>query len=330
MIRAEKSALRVAITGGSGFLGAVLARRILSAGVLGVGGAPAREVSELLLFDLGAPPADLSADARVRPVVGDLMQIGADLPPVDVVFHLAGVVSSAAESDFDLGLRVNVDGLRNTLDALRGWGTGPVLVFTSSLAVFGTDPALTTLGPVDDDTLPRPQSSYGIQKFIGEQLVADYTRKGFLRGRSVRLMTVAVRPGAPNAAASGFVSSIIREPLAGRRATCPVPLHTPIALSSPTRTIDGIVLAAALSDAEWGSTSAMNLPALSTTPAAMLAALDRVSGNALSALVALDTDPAVCAIVTSWPSRFLTARASALGLAPDQDFDSVIRSYLQP
>ncbi len=319
---------RVAITGGSGFLGALLARRILFAGVLGIGGAPAREISELLLVDLVAPPSDLAADPRVRSVAGDLARIMADLPPVDVVFHLAGVVSSAAESDFDLGLRVNVDGLRSTLDALRGWGTSPVLVFTSSLAVFGTDPALAALGPVDDDTLPRPQSSYGTQKFIGEQLVADYARKGFLRGRSVRLMTVAVRPGAPNAAASGFVSSIIREPLAGQRATCPVPLDTPIALSSPARTLDGILLAAALGDEQWGSTSAMNLPALSTTPAEMLAALDRVSGEDLSALVDLHTDPAIGAIVTSWPSRFRTARASALGLAPDADFDSVIGRYL--
>ena len=320
--------VRVAITGGSGFLGALLARRILSAGVLGIGGAPARGVSELVLVDLVDPPEDLTADSRVRPVTGDLAQIMADLPPVDVVFHLAGVVSSAAELDFDLGLRVNVGGLRSTLDGLRAWGTHPVLVFTSSLAVFGTDPALGALGPVDDHTLPRPQSSYGIQKFIGEQLVADYTRKGFLRGRSVRLMTVAVRPGAPNAAASGFVSSIIREPLAGHRAICPVPLDTPVALSSPQRTLDGILLAAAVGDDQWGSTSAMNLPALSTTPAAMLAALDRVSGEPLSALVDLRTDPAIGAIVTSWPSRFRTDRASALGLTPEEDFDAVIGRYL--
>jgi D-erythronate 2-dehydrogenase len=244
------------------------------------------------------------------------------------VFHLAGVVSGAAETDFDLGMRTNVDGTRALLEYTRGQRTPPVLVFSSSLAVFGNDPALPPLGAVDDDTLPRPQSSYGIQKFIGEQLVADYSRKGFVRGRSVRLMTVSVRPGKPNAAASSFLSGIIREPLAGERAVCPVPPDTPIALSSPRRTLDGIVRAAEVDDATWGSRTAMNLPALTTTPRGMADALDHVAGTGTSDLIDWTDDPAIGAIVRSWPAEFHTPRAHALGLRAEKSFDGIVRDYL--
>ncbi len=242
--------------------------------------------------------------------------------------HLAGVVSGAAEADFNLGLQVNVDGLRSVLEYCRARPRPPVLVFASSLAVFGADPAIGPVGLVHDDTLPRPQSSYGIQKFIGEQLVADYSRKGFVRGRSVRLMTVAVRPGSPNAAASSFVSGIIREPLRGERAVCPVPPDTEIALSSPRRTIDGIFRAAAVTDAEWGSRTAMNLPALTTTPRQMVEALDRVSGRALGGLVDWASDDAIRAIVGSWPSRFHAERANRLGLEAESTIDEVIAAHL--
>jgi D-erythronate 2-dehydrogenase len=227
-------------------------------------------------------------------------------------------------------MRVNVDGTRAVLERARRHRTPPVLVFSSSLAVFGADPALPAGagGPVGDDTLPRPQSSYGIQKFVGEQLVADYTRKGFVRGRSVRLMTVAVRPGKPNAAASSFVSGIIREPLAGLRATCPVPPGTPIALSSPRRTLQGILRAAAVGDAAWGSTTAMNLPALATTPRSMAEAMDRVVGYAASDLIDWADDPVIGAIVRSWPARIETPRANALALRPEASFDDIVRAYL--
>ncbi len=320
--------MRVAITGGAGFLGAELARRILAAGRLSPAGAPPAELGELVLLDLVEPPADLLADPRVRALVGDLDALTANLGPVDLVFHLAGVVSSAAESDFDLGMRTNLDTLRGLLETLRRQEGAPVLVFTSSLAVFGSDPALGPIGTVDDDTLPRPQSSYGVQKFIGEQLVADYTRKGFLRGRSVRLMTVAVRPGRPNAAASSFISSIIREPLAGLRAVCPVPPETPIAVSSPRRTLDGILAAAETADDRWGSRTAMNLPALTTTPRDMVAALASVAGPGPEALIDWAHDDGITAIVGSWPARFVTPRADALGLATEDTFEDVIRAYL--
>ena len=323
---------RVIVTGGAGFIGTLLARRLLAQPVP-IGDARPAPVDELVLVDLAAPPADVAGDPRVRAVTGDLADAVDELKDADAIFHLAGVVSGAAEADFDLGMRVNVDGTRAVLERARRQRTPPVLVFSSSLAVFGADPALPAgaggpATPVGDDTLPRPQSSYGIQKFVGEQLVADYTRKGFVRGRSVRLMTVAVRPGKPNAAVSSFVSGIIREPLAGLRATCPVPPGTPVALSSPRRTLQGILRAAAVGDATWGSTTAMNLPALATTPRSMAEAMDRVVGYAASDLIDWTDDPVIGAIVRSWPARVETPRASALSLRPEASFDDIVREYL--
>ena len=323
---------RVIVTGGAGFIGTLLARRLLAKPVT-IGDSRPAPVDELVLVDLAAPPPDVAGDPRVRAVTGDLAEAVDELKDADAIFHLAGVVSGAAEADFDLGMRVNVDGTRAVLERARRQRTPPVLVFSSSLAVFGADPALPAgaggpATPVGDDTLPRPQSSYGIQKFVGEQLVADYTRKGFVRGRSVRLMTVAVRPGKPNAAASSFVSGIIREPLAGLRATCPVPPGTPVALSSPRRTLQGILRAAAVGDATWGSTTAMNLPALATTPRSMAEAMDRVVGYAASDLIDWTDDPVIGAIVRSWPARVETPRASALSLRPEASFDDIVREYL--
>ncbi len=318
---------RAVITGGAGFIGGLLARRLLSQPVR-IGGAPGTAIDELTLADLVAPPADIAADSRVRAMTGDLQATLPGLGEADVIFHLAGVVSGAAEADFDLGMRVNVNGIRALLEHARAQRVPPVLVFTSSLAVFGSDPAIGPIGTVNDETLPRPQSSYGIQKFIGEQLVADYTRKGFIRGRSVRLMTVSVRPGKPNAALSSFMSSIIREPLAGKPAICPVPPGTPLALSSAGRTLHGIMRAAAVNDPTWGSRTALNLPALSTTPRDMAAALDRVAGPRTSALIEWAEDPAIAAVVRTWPARLETPRAHRLGLTADQSFDDIIREYL--
>jgi nucleoside-diphosphate-sugar epimerase len=326
-MRGGDGAVRVAITGGSGFLGAGLARRLLAAGTLTVDGTPER-IEELLLADIALPPADLLTDVRVRAVIGPLEDLAGEVAAAQAVFHLAGVVSGAAEADFDLGMATNVDATRALLEACRARGSSPVVVFSSSLAVFGADEAVGPVGVVDDDTLPRPQSSYGVQKFVAEQFVADYTRKGFLRGRSVRLMTVAVRPGAPNAAASGFLSGIIREPLAGLRATCPVDPGTAVAISSPRRTLDGLLAAAGATGAAWGSRTAMNLPSLTVTPAAMVEALARVAGPERASLIDWVPDPAVAAIVGSWPAVFRTDRAARLGLLPEESFDEVIRSYI--
>ncbi|HET9079331.1 MAG TPA: D-erythronate dehydrogenase [Trebonia sp.] len=324
--------IRVIVTGGAGFIGTLLARRLLAEPVT-AGDAPPAKVGKLVIADLAAPPADVAADPRVRAVTGDLAATVSGLGEADVIFHLAGVVSGAAEADFDLGMHGNLDGTRAVLEHARKHRTPPVLVFSSSLAVFGQDPALLTgtggpAGVVGDHTLPRPQTSYGVQKFMSEQLVADYTRRGFARGRSVRLMTVSVRPGKPNAAASSFLSGIIREPLAGLRAPCPVPPGTPVALSSPRRTLEGILRAAAVSDAAWGSTTAMNLPAIATTPQEMADAMDRVAGYAASDLIDWTDDPVIGAIVRGWPAHVQAWRASGLGLRPEASFDDIVRAYL--
>ena len=321
--------IRVIVTGGAGFIGTLLVRRLL-AGPVAAGGAGPDLVDEVVIADLAAPLPDLTADPRVRAVTGDLAGIAGDLGTADVIFHLAGVVSGAAEADFDLGMRGNVDGTRAVLEHARAHRVPPVLVFSSSLAVFGADPARLPGADwtVGDDTLPRPQTSYGIQKFIGEQLVADYTRKGFVRGRSVRLMTVSVRPGKPNAAASSFMSGIIREPLAGLRAPCPVPPDTPVALSSPRRTLQGILRAAEAGDAAWGSRTALTLPALTTTPRSMAAAMDRVAGYPASELIDWTDDPVIGAMVRGWPARVEAPRAAALSLFPEESFDAIVRQYL--
>ena len=325
--------MNVLITGGCGFLGARLARTLLSQGTLALAGESAQTIESITLADRAPPPADLAADARVRFVGGDLnVQVASGTlpaPGTDAVFHLAAAVSGECEADFDLGMHSNLDATRALLDACRALGSKPVFVFASSLAVFGNLPGQPLPALIEDFTLPTPQSSYGIQKFIGEQLVADFARKGFVRGRSVRLMTVSVRPGRPNGAASSFLSGMIREPLAGQRAACPVPPETPVALSSPARTIEGIIRAAEATDAEWGPLTAMNLPAMRTTVAGMAAALEGVAGKAATALLDWTPDPAILRLVRTWPGNVAFARARALGLEADTDFDNVIRDYIR-
>lgn len=325
----------VVVTGGAGFLGSRLARELLAAGSLDAAGGGARPLSRVTLLDRAPTPPDLAADARVAVIRGDLGELlgpagaGRDaLAGADVVFHLAAAVSGECERDFDLGIRANLRATESLLASCRALGTNPVVVFASSLAVFGASADHPLPAVVDDQTLPNPQTSYGAQKVIGEQLLADYTRKEFLRGRAVRLSTVSVRPGRPNAAASGFLSSIIREPLAGERAICPVGPRTEAALISPARAIDGLFRAATSSEDAWGGRSAVNLPALTVTVAEMVAALERVAGPDVSALIDWTPDPAVARIVAGWPARIRADRAARLGLAPDPDFGAIVKRYL--
>jgi D-erythronate 2-dehydrogenase len=326
---------KVLVTGGAGFLGARLARSLLAGGPLPAAGGPPRPVTRVTLADQAPVPPDLAGDERVTVLQGDLEELvrapgaGRDaLAGADVIFHLAAAVSAECEADFDLGLRANLRATEALLAACRAAGTNPVVVLASSLAVFGGSAEHPLPAVVDDQTMPNPQSSYGIQKVIAEQLLADYTRKGFLRGRAIRLMTVSVRPGAPNAAASGFLSGIIREPLAGQRAACPVGPDTEVALASPARAVSGLLCAATAPDQAWGDRTPVNLPALTVTVAQMAAALERVAGPQASALIDWAPDPAVAAIVTGWPARFRSGRAARLGLQADPDFDSVIRMHL--
>jgi D-erythronate 2-dehydrogenase len=324
----------VLVTGGAGFLGARLARQILAAGSLQVAG-DERPVARVTLVDRAPAPPDLAEHERVAPLRGDLGELLGRagglldaLAVADVIFHLAAAVSAECEADFDLGIRANLRATESLLAACRAVAANPVVVFASSVAVFGASSEHPLPAVVDDQTMPNPQSSYGVQKVIGEQLLADYSRKGFLRGRAVRLMTVSVRPGRPNAAASGFLSGIIREPLAGQRATCPVDPQTEVALASPASAISALLCAAGSSDQAWGDRTAVNMPALTVTVADMVAALERVAGPEASTLIDWVPDPAVAAIVTSWPARFRADRAARLGLAPDPDYDTVIRMHL--
>ena len=325
----------VVVTGGAGFLGARLARELLAAGSVDVAGGGERPLSRMRLLDLSPVPADLAADERVAFIRGDLGELldpaggGRDtLAGADVIFHLAAAVSGECEADFDLGIRANLRATESLLASCRALGTNPVVVFSSSLAVFGASREHPLPAVVDDHTLPNPQSSYGVQKVIGEHLLADYTRKGFLRGRAVRLATVSVRPGRPNAAASGFLSGIIREPLAGRRAACPVGAATEVALISPARAIEGLLRAATATEEAWGGRSAVTLPALTVTVADMVAALERAGGPEVTALIDWVPDPGVARLVTSWPARIRADRAERLGLAPDPGFGSIIGRYL--
>jgi nucleoside-diphosphate-sugar epimerase len=321
--------MKLLITGGAGFVGARLALTLLARGVL-----DGRPISQLVLADQAQAPADLLADARVQGRVGPLLaHVGALREEAfDGVFHLASAVSGECEADFDLGLRSNLDSTRALLDALRARterGAAPVrLVFSSSVAVYGPDPAVPMPERVADDTLPAPQTSYGTQKLICEHLVADYTRKGYIDGRAARLMTVTVRPGRPNGAASSFFSGIIREPLAGEEAILPVALDVSHPVSSPQRTVEGLIAVYEASREAFLGRLALNLPALNVTVQQMLDALEAVAGPQVRARVRMQRDERIAGIVANWPRGATAARAAGLGLQPEKSFEDIIRQYI--
>ena len=321
--------MRLLITGGAGFVGARLARALLARGTLA-----GRPVGTVVLADQAPAPADLAADPRVQVRVAPLLDTCRGLrdEAFDGVFHLASAVSGECEADFELGLRSNLDSTRALLDALRARveaGAAPTrLVFSSSVAVFGPDPSVPWPEHVADDTLPAPQTSYGTQKLICEHLVSDYTRKGYIDGRSARLMTVTVRPGRPNGAASSFFSGIIREPLAGQEAVLPVSPEVRHPVSSPQRTVQGLIAVYEAGRETLGGRLALNLPALNVTVQQMLDALERVAGPAVRARVRLQRDERIAGIVARWPRGATAARAAALGLQPETAFDDIIRQYI--
>lgn len=321
--------MKLLITGGAGFVGARLARTLLARDTLA-----GRRIARVVLADQFAPPADLVADARVSARTGALLSQCASLAEegFDGVFHLASAVSGECEADFELGLRSNLDTTRALLDALRlrptHHGPLPRFVFSSSVAVFGPDPALPLPSVVTDTTLPAPQTSYGTHKLICEHLVADYTRKGYIDGRSARLMTVTVRPGKPNGAASSFFSSIIREPLAGMQAVCPVSPEVSHPVSSPGRTVDALIAVYEADREAFNGRLALNLPALNVKVAEMLDALEQVAGKAVRERVRFERDEHIAGIVANWPSGAAAGRAAALGLAPDTSFADIVRQYI--
>jgi D-erythronate 2-dehydrogenase len=311
--------VRVVITGGCGFLGRRVALRLIER----------TDLDELVLFDNATSALPLPQDRRLRLVTGDIADPatvrGVVSPGTSSVFHLAAVVSGEAEADTDLGYRVNLGGTRAVLDACRAVGTCPRVVFASSLAVYDG-----VLSPtVGDDTPLTPQTSYGTQKAIGELLVNDYSRKGFVDGRAPRLPTVVVRPGRPNRAASTFASSMIREPLSGREAVCPVSPDTMMALASPRRVVDALLHAHDLPAAAFGTSRSLQLPGFSVAVGEMAAAVRRAGGKEAYTRIRWEPDPLIERIVSGWPQALAAPRAAALGFAADAGIDEVVQAFIE-
>ena len=318
--------MKVVITGGAGFLGKKLARRLLQGGIAGPSGKP-EPVSELVLFDVGKASGPGLDDLRVRALAGDIANfatVQSIVQGATTVFHFAAVVSAGAEADFDLGYRVNLDGTRNVLEACRALGTNPRVVFTSSLAAFGGDlpPAVT------DDTALTPQTSYGAQKSIGEFLIRDYTRKGFLRGTSVRLPTICVRTGLPNKAASTWASSVVREPLTGVDVVCPVTPETIMVVLSPRKTVNAFVRLHDLSHDAFGPGRTLLLNGINVTAKQLEQAVGRHAGNRKVGKVSWQHDPAIQKICDGWPQGIDSKRARSLGFETDKDLDEVVRNFI--
>ena len=314
--------MKILITGGGGFLGFRLAQALLARGTLG-----GKPITSLTLLD-GAFPSAAATEPRLKAVVGDVSDaktIASVCPPdTDAVFHLAAVVSGAAEADFDLGMRVNLKGTERLLAQMRKCAKPPRLVYTSSVAAFGG--ALPAV--LDDSTTANPQTSYGTQKVIGEYLVSDYSRKGYIDGRSLRLPTIVVRAGKPNAAASSFASGILREPLNGVDAECPVAPDTGVWMLSPGRVVEAFLHAWELPAKAWGTQRWLNLPGITASVAQMIEALKKVAGAQAAARVTYKPDARIQAIVRTWPVNFRTPRALEMGFKADADVESIIRAYV--
>jgi nucleoside-diphosphate-sugar epimerase len=317
--------MKVFITGGGGFLGYRLALRLLERKTLAGADGKSVPVSQIKLFDAAFPS---NPDARLQCVKGDITEAGAIVTAMEAdtssVFHLAAVVSAGAEADFDLGYRVNLDGTRNLLEACRALKVPPRLVYASSLAVFGGKlPAL-----VDDTVTPTPQTSYGTQKVVGEYLVNDYSRKGFLDGRSLRLPTIVVRPGKPNLASTSFASGMFREPLNGLVCECPVDDSTELWVLSPKQAIASFVHAHDLPSSAWGPNRALTLPGITISVKDGVEALRRIAGDEVAARVVFKPVERIQTMIRTFPARFSAARAIAMGFSADSGIDAIVKDYI--
>ncbi len=321
--------MNVLITGGTGFIGRRLVAALLARGTLPDADGNEQAIARLRVSDVAKPPSPLPDDNRIEAVYGDFSAPGAADKLVgddtDAVFHLAAIVSGQAEQEFELGMRINLDGTRALLDACRAQERCPRLVFTSSVAVFGGDmPEV-----LDDRTHLTPQTSYGSQKAACELLVNDYSRKGFVDGRALRLPTVVVRPGKPNAAASSFASAVIREPLQGDDYACPVKPDTSMWVLSPRRVVDALMHAATTPQSAWSSYRAVSLPGMTLTVADMVEAMGQVAGDKVAARVSYVPDPFIERIVYGWATRFTTPRAEAMGFRADGSFQEVVEAFIE-
>lgn len=315
--------MRILIIGGAGMVGRKLAERLAKDGHLG-----GKTISAVTLHDVVAGQVPAGAAFPVAIKTGDLSEPGeaaklvAERP--DVIFHLAAIVSGEAELDFDKGYRINLDGTRYLLEAVRQAGNKPRVVFTSSIAVFGAP----FPDAIYDEFLTAPLTSYGTQKAIGELLLADYTRKGFLDGIGIRLPTICVRPGKPNKAASGFFSNIIREPLAGQEAVLPVSEDVRHWHASPRAAVGFLLHAATIDGARVGPRRNLTMPGLSVTVGEQIAALRKVAGDKVVARIKREPDPMIIRIVDGWPRNFDARRARELGFVAEATFEEIIKIHI--
>jgi nucleoside-diphosphate-sugar epimerase len=318
--------MHILITGAAGMIGRKLSERLVKDGSLN-----GKPIDRLTLIDVVAPTKPEGFAGTVDAVTSDLSAPGAAAvavaPQPDVIFHLAGVVSGEAETDFDKGYRVNLDGTRALLETIRHAGDGytPKFVFTSSITVFGAP----FPEAVPDDFHLTPLTSYGTQKAICELLLADYTRRGFLDGVGIRLPSIVVRPGKPNKAASGFFSGIIREPLAGQEAILPVADSVLHWHASPRSAVGFLIHAAGLTRAQLGDRINLTMPGVCCTVGEQIAALRRVAGDKVAARIRRAPDELVARIVAGWPSKFDPRRALALGFTVEATFDDIIRAHIE-
>ena len=319
--------MRILIIGAAGMVGRKLTERLVKDGALG-----GTQISHLHLVDIVAPDRPGSASFPIEMEPADLSQPTAAghlvAPKPDVIFHLAAIVSGEAEAEFEKGYRINLDGTRYLLEAIRRTGGDeyrPRLVFTSSIAVFGS-PFPDAIG---DDFLSAPLTSYGTQKAIGELLLADYTRKGFVDGIGIRLPTICVRPGKPNKAASGFFSNIIREPLAGQEAVLPVSEDVRHWHASPRAAVGFLLHAATIAGETVGPRRTLSMPGLSVTVGEQIAALRSIAGEKAVKLIRREEDPVIARIVAGWPRNFDTKRALALGFKAESSFEEIVRIHIE-
>jgi nucleoside-diphosphate-sugar epimerase len=322
--------MRVVITGGTGFVGRKLAARLLREGTAMGPGGERKEISEIVLFDNVEPnpPVDLgnSNVVIVRGDITDQRQVDALITPqTGSIWHLAAVVSAGAEADLDLGYAVNLHGTLHLLNACRNLPAPPRVMFASSAAVYGGEPPL----KVDEQTPPTPRTSYGAQKAAGELFVNDYTRRGIIDGRSVRLPTIVVRPGRPNKAASTFASSIMREPLAGQTAICPVSPESRMAILSPRRLIEALITLHDMDGAKLGFNRTVLLPSISVTIGEMADSLRRIGGEDAAGRILWQPDPFIQKIVDQWPGAMDAPRAEGLGLKADADMDAIVTAFIE-